>query len=319
MKKLSFVLLLSTIVLFASCSGGSKDDSGTTKATSASVNIATASVGGAYYAIGQEISNLVSGHAEGVTMSPEVTAGSVENPRLVDAGDADFGITNSNLANAAMNGTDPYTKKLNVKAVGNLHPSIFHIVALDSSSISSLADLKGKKVAVGPAGGGSLPILELLLSEVGLTKDDIVPSYLSYSDGFTQLADGNVDVAIALSGYPASSVMEITATKSIKFINIDEAMMEDISTQYPYYTGFDIPADTYKLSEDAYALGINNLLIVNGDISDDVVYQVTKSIYGNLEEFGENNATAKQIVKSSWNKTIIPLAEGAAKYVSETK
>lgn len=316
MKKISFILILTTLILFSSCTGSDKE-SGSAK--SATVNIATASVGGAYYAIGQEISNLVSAHAEGVTMSPEVTAGSVENPRLVDAGDADFGITNSNLANAAMNGTTPYTKKLNVKAIGNLHPSIFHIISLESSSISTLADLKGKKVAVGPAGGGSLPILELLLEEVGLSKDDIVPSYLSYSDGFTQLADGNVDVAIALSGYPASSVMEITATKNIKFINIEKDLMDDISSKFPYYTGIDIPADTYKLSGDAYALGINNLLIVNGDMSDDVVYQVTKSIYGNLNEFAENNATAKQINKDAIFKTIIPLAQGAEDFSLEIK
>ncbi|MCY1152939.1 MAG: TAXI family TRAP transporter solute-binding subunit [Sphaerochaetaceae bacterium] len=315
MKKFSLLLILIPL-LFASCSGNNGDSESKSN-TNAAVNIATASVGGAYYAIGQEISNLVSAHAEGVNLSPEVTAGSVENPRLVDAGDADFGITNSNLANAALNGTDPYAKPLNVKAVGNLHPSIFHMITLDTSSINSLADLKGKKVAVGPAGGGSLPILELLLEQVGLTKDDIVPSYLSYSDGFTQLADGNVDVAIALSGYPASSVMEITATKDIKFINLNKEFMASISKQYPYYSGFDIPADTYNLSNDAYALGINNLLIVNGDISEDVVYQVTKAIYGNLEEFAQNNATAKQINAATSSETIIPLHEGAQKYFSE--
>ena len=200
MKKLKSVLVIALVVMmaFVSCTKDeeSSDSAGTRSAASnKNINIATASVGGAYYAVGQEIANLVNKYADGLTMAPEVTAGAVENPRLVDQGDADFGITNANFAYAGVRGEDPYQKVLNISSLANMHPSVFHIITLEGSNIHSIADLKGAKIAVGPAGGGTMPILENVLSLYGLSVDDITPSYLSYDDGFTQLSDGNVDVA----------------------------------------------------------------------------------------------------------------------------
>jgi TRAP transporter TAXI family solute receptor len=317
------IILVSVLVLasmtFMACSKSGSDSAveGTKSETKkVQVNIATASIGGAYYAVGQEISNLVNGHSDLVSMSPEVTAGSVENPRLIGSGDADFGMTNANLAFAAYNGESPYSK-LDVLAVGNLHPSVFHIITLASSDIDGLADLKGKKIAVGPAGGGTLPILTLLLEQVGLSIDDITPSYLSYSDGFTQLSDGNVDVALALSGYPASSVMEIAATKKIRFVNIDPAILANVSETYKYYSSINVPSSDYKLDADATALGINNVLLVRADLDEQTVYEVTKAIYENLEEFAQNNATAKQINADTISETIIPLHAGAQEFYAE--
>jgi TRAP transporter TAXI family solute receptor len=252
-------------------------------------------------------------------MSPEVTGGAVENPRLLASEDDDFGISNANIVYAAYVGESPYEQKLPLLAVGNLHPSVFHIITLASSPITTLKDLKGKKVAVGPAGGGTLPILEVLLEKYGLSLNDITPSYLSYSDGFNQLADGNVDVALALSGYPASSVMEVAATKKIRFITIDQDIMQSIHAEYPYYTDITVPKEDYKLDEDSTALGIANTLIVRANMDENTVYLVTKAVYDHLEEFGANNATAKQIDGKIAMDTIIPLHAGAQKYWDEKK
>lgn len=321
MRKLKalFVVCLVLALVLTSCTKKESTTSETASVKNKNINIATASIGGAYYAVGQEISNLTNKHSTGLTMAPEVTAGAIENPRLVDQGDADFGITNANLAYAAVRGESPYTKVLNIKAVGNLHPSVFHIIALESSGIKTIADLKGKKVAVGPAGGGTLPVLEMLLGLYGLTLDDITPSYIAYNDGFTQLSDGNVDVALALSGYPASSVMELSTTKKITFVEVTEDDMAKIEKEYPYYTTIMVPADTYGMAKDARALGIMNVFFVNADLDDETVYKVASSVYDNLEEFAQNNATAKQIDASTVSDTVIELHSGAKKYFDEKK
>lgn len=177
-----------------------------------------------------------------------------------------------------------------------------------------LITLWGKKIAAGPAGGGTLPILKALLESEGLSIDDVVPSYLSYSDGFSQLSDGNVDIALALSGYPASSVLELTATTDIRFIDIEEDRIEKILSEYPYYSKIIVPKETYGLDKDAVALGVKNTLIVNNDISEDDVYNITKAIFDNLDEFQEANANAKQIELESAKNTAIPLHPGAKKY-----
>jgi TRAP transporter TAXI family solute receptor len=179
--------------------------------------------------------------------------------------------------------------------------------------------LKGKSIAVGPAGGGTLPILEAVLEAYGLSIDDITPSYLSYADGFSQLSDDNVDVALALSGYPASSVMEVSATKKIKFINIDKDKMAKMIEKYPYYSEITVPKDVYKLDNDATAVGVLNTLIVSNKLDEATVYSMTKAIFDNLDEFKEANATAKQIDLETASQAAIPLHPGAKKYFDEKK
>ena len=130
-------------------------------ATAEEQRIGTASLGGAFYPIGQGISNLVNTYAEGdITMVPVVTGGSVQNPRLVEAGEVEIAITNNNLAKLAVAGAGPYSAgALDIKAVAALHPSVLHMITLDGSDIETFEDLEGKRVAVGPAGGGTLGFL----------------------------------------------------------------------------------------------------------------------------------------------------------------
>lgn len=281
------------------------------------ISIGTASVGGAYFSLGQSIANLVNKYVKDVEMAAEVTGGSVENPRLVSQGDVEFGLTNANLAYFGIMGMAPYNSKLKISAVASLHPSVFHIIVLGNSPINTISDFKGKRVAVGPAGGGTIPVLEAVLGEYGLSIKDIVPNYLSYNDGFMNLADGNVDVALALSGYPASAVLELTATKKIKFINIEEDKMANIIKKHPYYSRIVVPKEVYKLEKDAIAIGIRNVLIVKSDLDENLVYQVTKAIFDNLEELRSMNAIAKQIDLEESFKTPIPLHPGAKKYFDE--
>ncbi len=279
--------------------------------------IGTASMGGAFYPMGQGIANLVNKYSNSYSMTPIVTGGAVENPRLIDAGEVDFAITNANLAYFAWAGTAPYTKKMNISSVASLYPSVMHMAVLANSPINDFGDLKGKRVAVGPAGGGTIDILKVLLDEYGMTLKDITPSYLAYADGFSELSDGNVDAAFALSGYPASAVMQIIATKQIKFITIQPAKLESILKKYPYYTDITVSKDVYKTQKDAIMLGVQNVLIAKKDLPVDMVYAITKAVFDNLPEFAAANANAKQIDLKKASQVPTPLHPGAEKYFSQ--
>ena len=124
----------------------------TVSAGAEELRIGTASQGGAFYPVGQAISTLVNEHADGLTMVPVVTQGSVQNPRLVNKGEIDVGITNNNLAVLANKGAAMYKKggKMNLRALGSLHFSVLHMMTLEDSSIDSIADLKGLKIRCSP-------------------------------------------------------------------------------------------------------------------------------------------------------------------------
>lgn len=280
------------------------------------LRIGTASQGGAFYPVGQAISSLVNKHADGLTMVPVVTQGSVQNPRLVNSGEVEIAITNNNLAVLANKGAAMYKKAgaMNLRAVGALHFSILHMMTLADSPIETIADLKGKRIAVGPAGGGTIPFLNQVLGLYGMTIEDITPSFLSYGDGFSQLADGNVDAAFALSGYPAGAVMQAQANKSLKFIALRADKMAEALKKYPNYNEVIVPKDVYNTAADGVVLGVNNVLIVDAGMDEEKVFQITQAIYGNMEEFAANNAIARQIVPENSLKLRIPLHPGAERY-----
>jgi TRAP transporter TAXI family solute receptor len=280
------------------------------------LRIGTASQGGAFYPVGQTISSLVNKHSGGLKMVPVVTGGSVQNPRLVNKGEVDVAITNNNLSVLANKGAAMYKKggKMNLRAVGPLHYSVLHMMTLKSSSIKTIADLKGKRVAMGPAGGGTTPFLKQVLGLHGMTLKDITPSFLSYGDGFSQLADGNVDAAFALSGYPAGAVVQARVTKELKFIKLAPGKMEAALAKYKNYNHVVVPKSVYRTPADGDVLGVNNMLIVDAKMDADKVYRITKAIYDHLDEFRANNAYAKQIVPGDALKLKIPLHPGAAKY-----
>lgn len=283
------------------------------------LRIGTASQGGAFYPVGQAISNLVNKYVDGLTMVPVVTQGSVQNPRLVHKGEVDIGITNNNLAVFANSGAAMYKKggKMDLRAVGSLHFSILHMMTLKGSSINAISDLKGKRVAVGPAGGGTIPFLKQVLGLYGLTMDDITASFLSYSDGFSQLADGNVDAAFALSGYPAGAVMQARANKELKFIALPENKIGEALDKYKNYNRVVVPKGVYKTADDGVVLGVNNMLVVNASADADTIFKITKAIYDHMDEFRANNAHAKQIAPENSLKLRIPLHPGAERYFKQ--
>ena len=283
------------------------------------LRIGTASQGGAFYPVGQAISTLVGKHAEGLSMVPVVTQGSVQNPRLVNSGEVDVAITNNNLSVLANKGVGPYKKggAMELRALGSLHFSVLHMMTLADSDINSIADLKGKRVAVGPAGGGTIPFLGQVLGLHGLSMDDITPSFLSYGDGFSQLADGNVDAAFALSGYPAGAVMQAQANKKLKYIPMSDDTIATALVKYPNYNKVVVAADVYNTDSDGALLGVNNMLIVDAGMSDEVAFKLASAIYDNMDEFRAENAHASQIEPERSTELKIPLHPGAEQYFNQ--
>jgi TRAP transporter TAXI family solute receptor len=143
------------------------------------LRIGTASLGGAYYPMGQAISANVNNFADGYSMVPIVTGGGLENPRLVASGEVDVALAPASLSFLAVKGKGPYKDALNIQALGALHSSVLHIVTLPGNGIDSIEDLKGRTVAVGPAGGGTLGLMRNLFKLHGMTLEDITPSFLS--------------------------------------------------------------------------------------------------------------------------------------------
>jgi TRAP transporter TAXI family solute receptor len=283
------------------------------------MTVATASLGGAYYPIGNGIAELVNKYVSGVKMTAEVTGGTVENVRLVGDNQTDLGICNSNHAYAGLRGQPPYKKKYEIRALGSLHGSAMHIVTIDKAGVKTIPDLKGKKVAAGPAGGGPAPVLESILSVYeGMSFKDIKPSYVSFTDGISALKDGNVSAALVLAGVPAAAVLELGATEKVRFVDIPKEKMAEILKKYPYFYPVKIPARVYKTDQDHILVGVRNLLIVNAQMEDKMAYEITKAIYAHLSDLAKHHAAVKSVrLDDSATPPGVPLHPGAMRFFKE--
>ena len=278
------------------------------------IRLGTAALGGAYYPLGQGLSSLVTQHLDGVSMVPIVTRGAVENPRLIARGDIELALTNADLAYFAYDGQRPYGEPLNILAAGALHPSVLHLISRADGEISTFEQLEGKRIALGAAGGPTVSLARLLLEAHGMSLDDVVPSFLSYSDGFSQLGDGNIDAAFALAGYPAAGVLQTRATQDLSFIQIDSEIMAQFIIENPYYYLVDMPKEVYDTNMGSTLLAVPNILIVSGNADADFVLGIVGSIYGNLQQLQQTNAIAQKIDLSQIEHLPIPLHPGASQY-----
>ncbi|NLG78393.1 MAG: TAXI family TRAP transporter solute-binding subunit [Firmicutes bacterium] len=283
------------------------------------MSLATASLGGTYYIIGSAIADVITKNVPGVEVSAIVSQGSVGNPTLVDSGEADLAITNFYSGSVAYSGGQPYGKKMNIRGIMPLQYSILHLVTFEArKDINTIADLRGKRIAVGPAGGGGVLLFRTLLSFYGMSIDDVKPSYMSYADGTSAIKDGNVDVTMPHGAPPIEAINELASRDKIKFVTISDDVLEMLHAKYPYYERAVIPAGTYKgVDRDVVSVGVRDMLVVNSKVDDDTVYKITKAIYEHLDEVRKVHPSAKTIRFEGYNNELVPLHPGALKFYKE--
>ena len=322
MKKALILMLLVAVVLSSAFASGAAEAAAPAKNEIPSqIAIATASAGGAYYPVGVGLSEILKKTFPNMSVSVEVTGGTVENPGLVNLGDCEIGIANSDMAYFALVGEKPFeAEHPNLKGwINGMAPGVVHYAVLNSSGINTLADLKGKRIAVGPQGNSTSLFLAKVLGVLGIAWEEITPSYLSFADGIQALVDGKVDMAIVSAGPPVSSIIELAASgKAWHLIDFDAEFTAKFLEAYPYYISYTIPANTYNgQTADVHTTATTNMLMVNANLSEEFVYQMTKAAFENLSDWAAAANSVKTITLKDAPNTSIPLHEGAARYYRE--
>jgi uncharacterized protein len=281
------------------------------------LNWAAAGVGGTYYPIAIGMSKVINKYVPEAKITIETTGGGVENARLVGTGDNDLGIANSNFSYFALKGMDPYKKAYKLYSVGYLYPSSLHIIVMEKSPIKSISDFRGKKVAVGPAGGGTIGAFRDLLSFYGMKEADMKLSFISFSDGARALTDGSVDVNMILAGAPASAVKELSETARVRLVPVEEDVVRKMKEKYGYYTRAVFPKTMFKTPADVITVGVGNEWIAREGLPDDLVYKMTQAVFEHLDELVKSHPQGGDIKIETAPNASIPLHPGAMKYYKE--
>lgn len=325
MKKLVAFLMAFMVLgtLLAGCGGGDKKEGAKPAADGGKkfINIATGGTAGTYYPLGGALADVLNKNVPGANASAQSTGASVANVNLLKEGKVDIAFIQNDIAYYAVNGTEMFKDKKveSLKGLATLYPETIQIVTTAKTGIKSLADLKGKKVAVGAAGSGTEANARQILGIAGITYQDIKVQYLSFGEAASALKDGNVDVAFVTAGHPTAAIQDLATQNDVVLIPVDAAMADKLIAKYPYYTKLNIPAKTYnKVDADTPAVAVKCMLAVTDKMDADTGYAVVKALYGNLDRMKAAHNVAKNITKASAKEGMsIKLNAGAEKFFNE--
>ena len=315
-------IILVTMMLFGCSStpaaGSSQTSSSGSTAPAKVYSLASASLGGTYYIVGTAVAEEITKADNNLTVNSVTAQGSNGNPLLIEQGEAELIMTNYLSGSKAIAGTGNYEKPINLAGICPLQYSIIQFFTFANSDINSIADLKGKNVAIGPAGGGGALLVESLLPYWGLSVDDIKASYISYADGTDALKDGKVAMNVPHGAPPLETVSSIAETDAIKIISMEDEIVDKVIADYPSYSKTTIPAGTYKgVDEDVTSVGIQDILCCDASLSNEEVYAITKAIYEGISTLKTIHPSLAGMTFEGYKNSVVPLHPGAKQFYDE--
>jgi len=291
------------------------------------VTIGTGGITGVYYPTGGAISRVVNQKRDeyGIRCTVESTGGSVFNVNAIMAGDLEFGVVQSDRQYQAFNGLAEWegNPQPKLRAVFSLHPETVTLVAAEDSGIKDIKDIKGKTVNIGNPGSGQLQNSIDALESVGLNYEtDIKAEQVKAAEAPGLLQDGRIDAFFYTVGHPNGAMKEATAgTRKVRFVSISGPGVDKLVTEKPYYAKAFVPMSNYESAvntEDVPTFGVKATFVTSADVSDKIVYAVTKEVFENLEDFKKLHPAYAVLTKESMLEGLsAPLHPGAMKYFKE--
>lgn len=312
MNKKTSILFLSmmlvVIMIFSGCGG---------KVT---LKMATGGTTGTYYAYSGAVSQVLASKIDNISFDVQSTGASKANIFLVADKEADIAIVQNDVMYYASKGIDLFEGEGAVEgfsAMAGCYAEVCQIVS--KSNINSIEELKGKRVSVGDIGSGCEFNAHQILEAYGFTFDDIQVNNLSFGDSATALKDDKIDAFFCVAGAPTTAIVELATSNSIKILEIDDEHADKLIADYPFYTKFDVPGGAYKgVDSNVQTVAVVATYIVSNDLSEKVVYDMTKALFENAAEIAKAHPKGAELnAEYSVSGISIPIHPGALKYYKE--
>ncbi|MBZ8134092.1 TAXI family TRAP transporter solute-binding subunit [Afifella sp. IM 167] len=295
------------------------------------ITLATASSGGSYYPVGVALATIVTDKLadKGIRLSPITTAGSAENVDLVRGNEAPMAIMmglygrDGYTASGTREGKPPVTNLRSIAALWQNYEQF--VIRKDKVSSGDLSDLTqlGAQFSVGPRNSGTEGTSKIVLGAIGVdVHHDFLPVNMKYDAAAEAFQNGRLGGLSASGGIPTPSVSQlyVTSGNDMQMLEVTDEQLEKISeASGGLFTRAIIPAGTYQgQSEDINTLKQPNFLAMSADVSEETVYQITKTMFENLDQLREAHAAAKAIqLETAMDGLPVPLHPGAIRYYEE--
>lgn len=301
--------------------------------------IGTGGAGGTYFPIGGTIANGISAPpgsrpcdkggqcgVPGLIAIAQSTTASVFNNAAVQNGELEAGLAAADVTRSMFLGEGKFDGKPHPKLriVANLYPEDLHLVLPKGSSIKNLGDLADKRVGIAQAGSGTQVAVLQMLEAWGVTRDNLEEAELNNSQSAERLADGQLDAYFYAAGWPVAAMVQLASTKGMSLHSFSEEDLTKINDIIPAYIPSKIPEGVYDgVDSDTLTPAVSALLVVSSDLSEELVYGITKALWNdNTRKLLDNgHAKGKQITAETALDGVdalgVPLHDGAMKFYQE--
>jgi uncharacterized protein len=288
------------------------------------ISIATGGTGGVYYPLGGGLAAVLSKYVPGMQATAEVTGGSVANMQLIGTGKPYIAFTQADAAIDALKGQDKFTgKPIPVRTLAVLYPNRMHVVSIEGSGVTKMADMKGKRVSTGSGGSATEVFAFRVIEAAGLDKDkDMKRERLGVAESVNALKDRKIDAFFWVGGLPTAAVTDLANSPGVKIRMIDIAhLVPEMAKKHGnIYIKDVIPQRMYKgMEADNQAATVTNLLAVHQNMDDKTAYAITKALFENRVDLVRVHAEAVNIKFENQKSeaSSIPWHPGAIKYFAE--
>lgn len=290
------------------------------------ITIGTGGVTGVYYPAGGAICKFVNRNRKehNIRCSVESTGGSAYNINTMRAGELDFGVAQSDQQFYAYKGLNQYAKQgpyTELNSVFSLHAEALTIVARKDANIRSFKDLKGKRVNVGNPGSGQRSTMDVVMNAYNWDKSVFsLTSELKANEQSQALCDNKIDAFVFFAGFPNGSIKEATTTCDAVLVEVNDATIDKLIADNPYYSKVTIPGGTYTgTPQDTVTFGARATIVTTAGMSEQIVYEVTKAVFENFNTFKRLHPSFASLTKKDMATAALsaPLHPGAAKYYKE--
>lgn len=287
------------------------------------VSIAAGWVTGAYFPMAGAISRVAYQNLQdqNIKVTAESSGASVANANLIASGHTDFAILQNDIASYAYNGKEGMFDEpvKNLLGCAALYPEHIQVIVRKDANIQSVADLKGKRVAVGPIGSGTTENAKQILEAWGLSLDDLKSEQLGSQQAGDYIKDGRLDAAFFTVAVGAAVITDTATVVDVEVLPIEGPNVDKLIDMYPFYAKQVVPANSYPgLESDAPTVAVMAMLSARADLDEDLVYQIMKVMYSNLDQIHEAHAKFRDIsVNMAMDGMSVPLHPGAERFLQE--
>ena len=281
-------------------------------------------IGGSFSQFAHGISQVVHHNVSDVKLSVVASAGSVENTRRVNDEEDALGVVFASESSLGYNGEEVFAKvgpRKNIRMVTLLYHAYGQFSVLKNSDVHSLGDIIGTKISCGAPGSGTAKTLERLAISTGIWEQ-FTPIYRGGTAGAQALQDGQVKGFFWLVSVPNAAIIELTAIKSIRMLNLDTHAKESgFYEKYPFYFSARLPKGAYEGKvEQVRTIAMPTVLIANKAVPEETIYLLLKHVYsdeGQKTMLQTNQAASIMTIENASKAFVIPLHKGAYKFWQE--